>query len=62
MGIPASCFILFTGFRTVFVFALGRFLPMVVIFFDYNGNYSGKIAKKRFSAIKSVRKALQPSS
>ena len=25
---------------------------MVVIFFDYNGNYSGKIAKKRVSAIK----------
>ena len=23
MGIPASCFILFTGFRTVFVFTLG---------------------------------------
>ena len=48
LGIPASCFILFTGFRTVFVFALGCFLPMVVIFFDYNGNYSGKIAKTGF--------------
>ena len=45
----------FTGFRTVFVFALGRFLPMLVICFDYNGNYNGKIAEKRFSAINSVR-------
>ena len=34
MGIPTSCLILFTGFRTVFVFALGRFVPMVVNFFD----------------------------
>ena len=32
MGIPASCFILFTGFRTVFVFALRRFVPVVVNF------------------------------
>ena len=31
-------------------------------FFDYNGNYSGKTAKKRFLAIKSVTKVLQPSS
>ena len=35
---------------------------MLVIFFDYNGNYNGKIAKKSFLAIKSVWKALQPSS
>ena len=35
---------------------------MLVIFFDYNGNYNGKIAEKRFSAINSVRTALQPSS
>ena len=28
----------FTDFRTVFVFALGPFLPMKVIFFDFNGH------------------------
>ena len=28
-----------TDFRTVFVFALGPFLPMFVIFFDFNGNW-----------------------
>ena len=27
-----------TDFRTVFVFALGPFLPMFVIFFGFNGN------------------------
>ena len=32
LGIPTSCFILFTGFRTVFVFALGRFVPVLVNF------------------------------
>ena len=32
LGIPPSCSFLFTGFRTVFVFALGPFLPMVVNF------------------------------
>jgi hypothetical protein len=35
---------------------------MLVIFFDYNGNYNGKIEKFSFLAIKSVWKALQPSS
>ena len=34
-----------TDFRTVFVFALGPFLPMKVIFFDFNGNFNGKMAK-----------------
>ena len=29
-----------TDFRTVFVFALGPFLPMFVIFFDFNGEIS----------------------
>ena len=52
----------FTGFRTVFVFILRPSLPMWVLFFDYNGNINGKMAKKRFSAIKSDRNALQPSS
>ena len=37
MGIPTSCFILFTSFRTVFVFALGRFVPKVVNLFDLVG-------------------------
>ena len=32
-----------TDFRTVFVFALGPFLPMKVIFFDFNGNFNGKM-------------------
>ena len=36
---------LLTDFRTIFVFALGPFLPMKVIFFDYNGNFNGKMAK-----------------
>ena len=40
-----SCSHCFTDFRTIFVFALGPFLPMVVIFFDYNGNFNGKTAK-----------------
>ena len=40
-----------TDFRTVFVFALGPFLPMKVIFFDFNGNFNGKMAKNRFLAI-----------
>ena len=33
-----------TDFRTVFVFALGPFLPMKVFFFDFNGNFNGKMA------------------
>ena len=44
-----------TDFRTVFVFALGPFLPMFVIFFDFNGNFNGKMAKNHFLAIKSSR-------
>ena len=34
-----------TDFRTIFVFALGPFLPMKVIFFDLNGNFNGKMTK-----------------
>ena len=30
LDIPTSCSILFTDFRTVFVFAVGHFLPLVV--------------------------------
>ena len=44
-----------TDFRTVFVFALGPFLPMFVIFFGFNGNFNGKMEKNRFLAIKSSR-------
>ena len=51
-----------TDFRTVFVFALGPFLPMLVIFFDFDGNFNGKMAKNHFLAIKSSRSVLQPSS
>ena len=36
----------FTGFRTVFVFALRPFLPMWVLFFGFNGNFNGKMTKK----------------
>ena len=31
-------------------------------FLDFNGNFNGKMAKNRFSAIKSGRNVLQPSS
>ena len=40
-----SCSTLLTDFRTIFVFALGPFLPMKVIFFDFNGNFNGKMTK-----------------
>ena len=33
-GIPTSCSILFTDFRTVFIFALGRFVLVVVNIHD----------------------------
>ena len=35
----------FTGFRTVFIFALRPFLPMWVLFFGFNGNFDGKMTK-----------------
>ena len=44
-----NCSHLLTDFRTVFVFALGPFLPMKVIFFDFNGNFNGKMAKMAIS-------------
>ena len=31
--------------RTVFIFAPGPFLPMWVLFFDFNENFNGKMAK-----------------
>ena len=60
-GMLPSCCILLTDFRTVFFFALGPFLPMWAIFL-FNGNYNGKTAKNLFTAIKSSRSVLQPSS
>ena len=45
LGMLPSCSSLLTDFRTIFVFALGPFLPMKVIFFDYNGNFNGKMVK-----------------
>ena len=61
-GMLPNCCSLLTDFRTVFVFALGPFLPMLVIFFDFNGNLNGKMAKNYLLAIKSSRSVLQPSS
>ena len=61
-GMLPSCCILITVFKTVFVFALGPFLPMFVIFFCFNGNYNGKTDKNLFTAIKSSKIVLQPSS
>ena len=43
-----------TDFRTVFVFALGPFLPIKVIFFDFNWNFNGNMAKNHFLAINLV--------
>ena len=57
-----NCCILLTDFRTVFVFALGPFLPMSVVFFDFNGNFNGKMARILFLAIKSSSSVLQTSS
>ena len=61
-GMLPNCSHLLTDFRTVFVFALGPFLLMLVICFDFNGNFYGKMAKIHFLAIKSSRSVLQPSS
>ena len=33
----------FTGFRTVFVFALQPFLPMWILLFGFNGTFNGKL-------------------
>ena len=41
----SKCSILFTDFRTVFVFVLRPFLPLSVNFLDFNGNFNGKMAK-----------------
>ena len=57
-----NCCIWLTDFRTVLVFALGPFLPMSVVFFDFNGNFNGKMARILFLAIKSSGSVLQTSS
>ena len=41
----SSCSILFTDFGTLFIFVVGPLLPLSVIFFDFNGNFNGKMAK-----------------
>ena len=49
MDIPTSCSILFTDFKNVFVFALGRFVPVVVNFYDLQCKFTRerlKMAKK----------------
>ena len=48
--------------RTVFVFALAHLEGPPLALFCFNGNYNGKTAKNLFSAIKSSRSVLQPSS
>ena len=50
-----NCSHLLTDFRTVFVFALGSFLPMFVIFFGFYGNFNGKMAKNRHKWSKMVK-------
>ena len=57
LDIPTSCSILFTDFRTVFVFAVGHFLPLVIKFCRHvscSKDFNGKIFKNGFSAIKSA--------
>ena len=49
-GMLSSCCILLTDFRTVFVFALGPFLPMLVIIFYFNGNFNEKMVNQVITA------------
>ena len=60
------CFVpWFTGFRTVFVFALQPLLPMWVLFFGLNGNFNGKMtkinkmAKNHFSGVQNGSESAQ---
>ena len=41
----SKCSILFPDFRTVFVFVLQPFLPLSVIFLDFDGNFNGKMVQ-----------------
>ena len=49
-------------FQNSFCFCSTTIPPAVRIFFYFNGNFNGKMAKIRFLAITSGRNALQPSS
>ena len=40
-----SCSHCFTGLRTYFVFSVAQLLPMVIVFFGFNGNFNGKMTK-----------------
>ena len=44
----SKCSILFTDFRTVFVFVLRPFLPLSVNSLDFNGNFNGEMVKNCF--------------
>ena len=39
-------FVLKSGLRTHFVFSVAQLLPMVIVFFGFNGNFNGKMTKK----------------
>ena len=49
-----------TDFRTVFVFALGPFLPMKVVFFYFNWNFNGKMAKNMAKMVIYGHMAIRP--
>ena len=40
-----NCSHCFTGFRTYFVSSVAQLLPMVIVFFGFNGNFNGKMTK-----------------
>ena len=52
----------FHRFQNCFCFCSRTFPSYVGTFFCFNGNYNGKTAKNLFTAIKSSRSVLQPSS
>ena len=53
-----NCSHLLTDFRTVFVFALGPFLSMKVIFFDLNGNFNGSENSQEVKIFKLSKKGV----
>ena len=63
MDVPTSCSILFTDSKTVFVFAVGHFLPFAVKIFGFNGKIftangrKGRTSKTK--VLKSVNKTEQ---
>ena len=62
LDIPTSCSVLFTDFKTVFVFDVRPFLPFAIKIFGFNRNFNGKMtkinkmAKNRFSGSKMIPK------